>query len=283
MKDKVCIVTGSNSGIGKETARALATMDATVIMVVRDQKRGEVAQSEIIESTGKDSVELMLCDLSSMAEIRRFAQEFKNQYKRLDVLINNAGAVVSKRQITQEGNERTLAVNYLAPFMMTHELLPLLQSSAPSRIINLSSGLHKSATFDIDDLQSENRYKSMSVYGTAKLLIVMHTYELARRLEGTGVTVNVAHPGFVATNLGANSGSRLSSFMFKLVKPFQKSATEGAETSVYLASSLEVESVTGRYFAKKMEESSSELSYDENQQHILWERTVEMLDIQDNI
>ncbi|MGY5853925.1 MAG: SDR family oxidoreductase [Candidatus Thorarchaeota archaeon] len=283
MKGKICIVTGSNSGIGKETTRALAEKGAKVIMVVRNQERGDIAKSDILESTGNDSIELMLCDLSLMSDIRRLAQEFKNRYDRLDVLINNAGVVVSKRHVTSEGFERTLAVNYLAPFMMTHELLPLLQSSAPARVVNLSSGLHKSAKFDIDDIQSENKYKSMSVYGTAKLLVVMHTYELARRLEGTGVTVNVAHPGFVATNLGANTGSRLSSFMFKLVKPFQKSAPEGAETSVYLASSPEVDGVTGRYFAKKMEETSSELSYDENQQHSLWERTVEMLGIQDNI
>ncbi|MGY5874775.1 MAG: SDR family oxidoreductase [Candidatus Thorarchaeota archaeon] len=283
MKDKVCIVTGSNSGIGKETARALATMDATVIMVVRNQERGEVAKSDIIESTGNDSIDLMLCDLSSMGEIRRFAQEFSNQYDRLDVLINNAGAVVAKRQVTQEGHEITLAVNYLAPFLMTHELLPLLQSSAPSRVINLSSGLHKSAKFDIDDLQSEDKYKSRSVYGTAKLLVVMHTYEFARRLNGTGITVNVSHPGFVATNLGANTGSRLSSFMFKFMKPFQKSAPEGAETSVYLASSPELEGVTGRYFAKKQEVSSSGLSYDQDHQQRLWERTVEMLGIQDKI
>jgi NAD(P)-dependent dehydrogenase (short-subunit alcohol dehydrogenase family) len=244
MKGRICIVTGSNSGIGKETALALAKMGATVIMVVRSQERGEKARTEIFRQTQGKSVDLMICDLSSMASIRRFAQEFKSKYDRLDVLVNNAGAMFNKRDVTPEGFERTLAVNYLGPFLLTHELLDLLKSSAPSRIINVSSGLAKNGKVDLDDLQSEKNYRGTEaysqvrapVYANTKLMVMMFTYELARRLKGTGVTANVLMPGFVATNLGKNSGSLSSALMFKMVRPMQVSPKKGAETSVYLAS-----------------------------------------------
>ncbi len=277
LKDKVCIVTGSNSGIGKETAFALAEMNATVVMVVRNRELGEVARSEIIEASGNNSVDLMICDLSSMEAIRSFATEFKSKYNRLDVLLNNAGAVISKRDITVDGCERTLAVNYLAPFLLTHELLSLLKASTPSRVINLSSGLYKSAKLNLDDLHCESSYKSMNAYRNAKLMVIMHTYEMARRLEGTGVTVNVVLPGFVATNLGRSSGSMMSRVMFKMMKPFQLSPKEGAETSVYVATSPNVEGVTGRCFEKKEEIETSELSNDTGLQEQLWDATKDLL------
>lgn len=277
MSGKVCIVTGSNSGIGKETALALTKMGATVVMVARNQERGEKAHAEIIEKTGSTSVDLMLCDLASMDEIRRFASAFKNKYDRLDVLINNAGAVFSKRQLTVDGFESNLAVNHLAPFLLTYELLPLLKSSAPSRVINLSSGLHKRAKIDIDDLQHEKSYPGRRVYGSAKLMVMMQTYEMARRLDGTGVAVNVVLPGFVATNLGSSSGSLASKIMFKLVRPMQISAEEGALTSVYVATSPEVEGVSGKNYDKSKEAPSSDLSYDRDLQKQLWDATVDML------
>ena len=171
----------------------------------------------------------------------------------------------------------TLAVNYLAPFLLTHELLPLLKETAPSRVINLSSGLHKSAKLDLDDLQSESSYKSMTAYGSAKLMVVMHTYELARRLKDTGVAVNVVLPGFVATNLGRNTGSMMSRIMFGMMKPFQLSPKEGAETSVYVASSPDVEGVTGKCFSKKQVIESSEISYDTELQKQLWNSTISLL------
>jgi NAD(P)-dependent dehydrogenase (short-subunit alcohol dehydrogenase family) len=273
----VCIVTGSNSGIGKATALALAEMGAQVVMVVRNTERGKEARLEIIEESGSNSVDLMICDLSSMESIRSFAAEFKNGYNRLDVLVNNAGAVFSKRQVTVDGFEQTFAVNYLAPFLLTHELLPLLKESAPSRVINLSSGLHKSAKLDLSDLQSESSYKAMNVYGSAKLMVVMQTYEMARHLKDTGVTVNVVLPGFVATNLGRNTGSRMSKIMFGMMKPFQLSAKEGAETSVYVASSPDVEGVTGKCFVKKMENETSKISYDVELQKQLWDTTINLL------
>lgn len=277
LKDKVCIVTGSNSGIGRETALALAEKGATVVAVVRNKGSGEEACSEIIEVSGNSSVDLMICDLSSMESIRSFVAEFKSKYDRLDVLLNNAGAVISKRQVTNDGFERTIAVNYLAPFLLTHELLSVLKEGTQSRVINLSSGLHKRANLNLDDLQSESSYKSMNVYGSAKLMVVMHTYELARRLKDTGVSVNVVLPGFVATNLGRSSGSRASRVMFGMMKPFQLSPKEGAETSVYVASSPDVEGVTGKCFEKKAETESSEISYDVELQKQLWDATINLL------
>ena len=274
---KICIVTGSNSGIGKETALALAEMGATVIMVVRNQEKGEKALAEIIEKTGNKSVSLMLCDMSSMASIRDFAREFKKKYSRLDVLVNNAGGEFSKREVTPEGFERTFAVDYLAPFLLTHELLDLLKASVPSRIINVSSGLAKNGKVNFDDLQSVKDYKGMQVYSNAKLMLMMFTYELSRRLVGSGVTANVLMPGFVATNLGKNSGSQRSSIMFKMVRPMQISAKKGAETSVYLASSDEVTNVTGKCFEKKKEAITCPVSYDESTQKRLWNETTALL------
>ncbi|MGD9380985.1 MAG: SDR family NAD(P)-dependent oxidoreductase, partial [Candidatus Thorarchaeota archaeon] len=228
-------------------------------------------RAEIIKRTGKDTVDLMLCDLSSTNSVRLFVEEFSAKYDRLDVLINNAGAACHERQITEDGFERSLAVNYLGPFLLTRELLPLLERSAPSRVINLSSGLHGRAKIDFDDIQSERNYKGMRAYESTKLMILMYTYELARRLEGTGVTANVVLPGFVATNLGANMGGLRNKIMFKLVRPFQINAEKGAETSVYVATSPELESVTGRCFAKSQERLSSEESYDESVQKKLWD------------
>ena len=285
IKGKICIITGSNSGIGKETAIGLAKMGATIVMVVRDQERGEKARTEIVKQTGNNSVDLMICDLSSMSSIRHFAEGFKKKYDRLDVLINNAGAVFNKRELTPEGFERTLAVNYLGSFLLTHELMDLLKSSAPSRIINVSSGLAKDGKVDLDDLQSEKNYprtkaysrRHAPVYDNAKLMVMMFTYELARRLKGSGVTVNVLMPGFTATNLGKSSGSLTSSIMFKMVRPMQQSAKKGAETSVYLASSNEVKDITGKCFAKKKEVKTCPASYDEELQKRLWNKTDSML------
>jgi len=279
MSGKICIVTGSNSGIGKETALALAEMGATVVMVVRNQEKGEKALAEIIEKSGNKSVSLMLCDMSLMASIRDFAREFKKKYNRLDVLVNNAGGEFSKRVVTPEGFERTFAVDYLAPFLLTHELLDLLTVSAPSKIITVSSGLAKNGKINFDDLQSEKDYRGMQVYSNAKLMLMMFTYELARRLVGSGVTANVLMPGFVATNLGKNSGSLQSSLMFKMVRPMQISAKKGAETSIYLASSEEVKAVTGKCFAKKKESATCPASYDQSFQKRLWNETTTLLNL----
>jgi NAD(P)-dependent dehydrogenase (short-subunit alcohol dehydrogenase family) len=277
MTGRICIVTGSNSGIGKQTALALAKMGATIVMVVRNKIRGEKTLKEIISQTGNKDANLMISDLSSMNSIRNFTEEFKKTYSRLDVLINNAGAVFNKRQVTPEGFERTLAVNYLAPFLLTHELLNLLKNSSPSRIINLTSGLAKKGKVDLDDLQSEKNYAGMQVYTNAKLMLILFTYELAKRLEGKRVTANVAMPGFVATNLGKNSGSLRSAILFKLVRPMQINAKKGAQTSVYLASSEQIRTVSGKCFSKKKITITCPLSYDEEIQKLLWDKTQSML------
>jgi len=277
MAGKVCVVTGSNSGIGKETAFALAEMGATIVLVVRSQEKGQKALNEIILKTGNTSVSLMTCDMSSLTSVRRFVTEFKKKHDRLDVLINNAGAEFVKRQVTKEGFEQTFAVDYLAPFLLTYELLDLLKASAPSRIVNVSSGLAKNGKVDFDDLQNEKNYKGMQAYSNAKLMVMMFTYELSRRLKDTGVTVNVLMPGFVATNLGKNSGSLSSAIMFTLVRPMQISAKKGAEASVYLASSNEVKDVTGKCFSKKKEAETCPASYDQEAQERLWDETVRLL------
>jgi NAD(P)-dependent dehydrogenase (short-subunit alcohol dehydrogenase family) len=252
-------------------------MGANVVMVVRNQERGVRARAEIVEVSGNDATDLMIYDMSSKSSIRSFINEFIGKHNRLDVLINNAGAVFSKRETTFDGFESTFAVDYLGMFLLTHELLPLLRSSAPSRIINLSSGLYKSGRLDLNDLQDEKTYNGMQVYANAKLMVLMFTYALARRLEGSGVTVNAVMPGFVATNLGRNTCSLRQSIMFKLVRPMQLSPKKGAETSVYLASSDKVRGVTGKCFAKKQEVTTATVSYDQTLQEKLWNKSLELL------
>jgi retinol dehydrogenase-14 len=279
MTRKVCIVTGANSGIGKETARALARMGATVIMVVRNQVAGEKARKEIIEETGNESIELMIADLFSINEIRELASDFKNTHSRLDVLINNAGGIFPKREVTVDGFERTFALNLLAPFLLTHELLDVLMASAPSRIINVSSAAHLRGRIDFENLQSEKKYGQMGPYGNAKLMNIMFTYALARRLEGTGVTANALHPGVVRTHFGQNDASRARKLMFRMLGPLFRSPEKGAKTSVYLASSPEIEGISGKYFANSKPKESSRISYDEELQEQLWQRTEQLLGI----
>ena len=277
MDGRICIVTGASSGIGQETALGLMKQGAHVVMLVRNQERGKEAREYIVEQSCSESIDMMLCDLSSIDDIHKFSREFSEKYNRLHVLINNAGAVFSKREITSDGYERSLAVNYLAPFILTQDLLPLLKSSSPSRIINLTSGLHGRGKIDFEDLQCESKYKGMSAYQNTKLMLVLHTYYLAKKLEGTGVTCNVVSPGFVATNLGRSSGSRMSSVMFGMMKPFQISPAKGAETSLYVAMAPELEKVSGKHFAKSQEKESAEISHDIDLQERLWIATEKML------
>jgi len=251
MEGKTCIITGANSGIGKVTAIELAKMNATLVLLCRDKERGESAQKEIIELTGNNNVELILCDLSSQKEIRDFVTEFKSKYQKLHILINNAGVMLSKK--SEDGFEMNFAVNHLAPFLLTNLLLEILKKSAPSRIINVGSAAHRMGKIDFEDLQSENKKgRLMRLYGTSKLAMTLVSYELSRKLEGSNVTVNVLHPGLINTNLGRDRSSTSKGFAGK----FFKSPEIGAETSIYLASSPEVEGITGKYFAKKMEKKS---------------------------
>ncbi|MFX0106459.1 MAG: SDR family oxidoreductase [Candidatus Hodarchaeota archaeon] len=273
MQGKTCLITGANSGIGKATVKGLAEMNATIIMLCRDKERGENAQKEIIEQTGNKNVDLLLCDLSSQKAIHSFVSEFKNNYQSLHVLINNAGIMLKKRIVSVDGFEMNFGVHHLAPFLLTNLLLDVLKKSAPSRIINVSSAAHKRARIDFDDLQSEyKKYSLFRVYGVSKLALMLFTYELSRRLEETGVSVNSLHPGVVNTNLGRDQ----SKFSQVFAKAFFKSPEKGAETSIYLASSPEVEGVTGKYFVKKEPRKSSEESYNEENAKRLWKISAEM-------
>src|SRR5947199_1795345 len=246
MQGKICMVTGANSGIGKATALALAQMGATVVMVCRDCARGEEARSEITTKSKNNAVDLLQADLSSQQSIRQLVEHFKQRYTHLHVLINNAGAAFTGRRETADGLEMTFAVNYLAPFLLTNLLLDVLKASAPARIVNVSSNSHKSGSIQLDDLQAEKLYRPMRTYPQSKLAVVLFTYELARRLQGTGVTANCLHPGFVATHFGQRDGGPAVRLLVKLIGSFGTSPEKGAKTSIYLASSPELEGDTGK-------------------------------------
>lgn len=275
MQGKVCLVTGSSSGIGKVTARELARMGATVVMVCRNRSRGEAARREIQEATGNQHVDLLIADLASLAEVRRVADDFKQKYTQLHVLIHNAGGANNERRITPDGYEATFAANYLAPFLLTELLLDVLKASAPARIINVSSMAHTRGKIDFADLQSEQKYGIWKAYGQAKLALLLFTYELANQLQGSGVTVNALHPGVIASNFDQG----LSSFMrwgWKLITPFLASVEQGAQTTLYLATSPEVEGVSGKYFSNNRETRSSSSSYDETARKRLWQISEEL-------
>ncbi len=276
MQGKVCLVTGATSGIGQVTARELAKRGATVVVVGRSRQKAAATVDEIKSRTGNENVEYLLADLSSQQEIWGLASEFKARYDRLDVLVNNAGAVFSEYGETEDGIERTFAVNHLNYFLLTNLLLDLLKAGAPSRIINVASGAHQGAELDFEDLGTKRNYGFMRAYGRSKLANIMFTYELARRLDGTGVTANALHPGAVATNFGSNNAVWYARPILALFRLFATTAEKGAETSIYLASSPEVEGVTGQYFANKKSVSSSKASYEEEAARGLWRISEDM-------
>jgi NAD(P)-dependent dehydrogenase (short-subunit alcohol dehydrogenase family) len=274
MEGKICLVTGANAGIGKATALGLAQQGATIVMVSRDKTKGEAARDELRAQSGNTSIDLLQADLSSQQAIRQLAETFKQRYTQLHVLINNAGGYHMQRQETPDGLEMTFAVNYLAPFLLTNLLLDTLKASAPARIINVSSAAQASNFIDLDNLQATANYSGWRAYGQSKLAEVLFTYELAHRLQGTGVTANCLHPGFVASNFGqANANPVVRPFMKLLFSNLGISTEEGAKTSLYLASSPDVEGVTGKYFVKSVPKRSAPLSYDESLQRHLWEKS----------
>jgi NAD(P)-dependent dehydrogenase (short-subunit alcohol dehydrogenase family) len=270
MESKVVLITGGTSGIGRAAATALAAMGAEVVVTGRSRERGELAVEEIRDTSGNARVSLMLADLAVQAEVRGLAEEFRERYDRLDVLVNNAGIIQSKRTETPDGIELTLAVNHLAPFLLTNLLLDLLKKSAPSRIITVSSEARRGAKIDFEDLQSERRYRHFKVYGMTKLANILFTYELAERLEGTGVVANSLHPGGVNTNFGNNNRS-FGTLIFRAFKPFMRTPERGADTVVYLAVSPEAGKMTGRYLTDRKVVFSIEDPHDEVVQKRLWE------------
>jgi NAD(P)-dependent dehydrogenase (short-subunit alcohol dehydrogenase family) len=278
MQNKVCIITGATSGIGKATAIGLSNMGANVVIIGRDEEQGENAQNEIKSKSGNPKVDLLLADLSSQVEIRKLAEDIKARYPTLHVLINNAGIAPVKRSVTADGFERVFAVNYLAPFLLTNLLLEQLKANAPARVVNVAGDYHRKATIQFDDLMSEKDYNGVRANNQAKLALILFTYELARRLDGTGVTANCLHPGAVATD-GPLKDPDLPAFsrtMYKLVRLFFASPEKGAETSIYLSTSPEVEKVSGKYFIKKTQAASSPESYDEEIARRLWKVSQEL-------
>jgi NAD(P)-dependent dehydrogenase (short-subunit alcohol dehydrogenase family) len=270
MNEKICLVTGANSGIGKVTAKVLAATGATVIMVSRNRDKGEAAREEIVRETGAKNVDLMITDFSDLSQIRRLAANFKAKYPRLHVLVNNAGTFIDKRTLTTDGYETTFAVNHLGYFLLTRELLDLMKSSAPARIVNVASEAHRRGHIDFDDLSLQNSYGGWKAYSQSKLANVLFTYELARRLEGTGVTANCMHPGVVGTSLFNSVGGMLGKIV-RLFTPFMRTPEKGADTIIWLASSPDVEGVTGKYFTDRKEQATNPESYDRVVAARLWD------------
>lgn len=273
---KVCVITGASSGIGKATAAGLSRLGATVVMVCRDRARGEAAQKEVQQQRGASAVDLVLADLCSLQSVRQLAAELKERYPHIHVLINNAGALNPTRRLTVDGLEQTFAVNHLAGFLLTHLLLDVLKKSAPARIINVSSGAHQMGAIDFDDLQAEKRYTQLKAYSQSKLANVLFTTELAKRLSGTGVTVNAVHPGSVNTHFGKEAKG-LFGVLVKLLRPIMRSPEKGAETSIYLASSPELDAVTGRYFVDRQATSTARQAQDAAAAQRLWQASEKLV------
>ena len=278
MQNKVVMVTGATNGIGIESAKVLAGMGATVIGVGRNPQKCADAAAQIARTTGNSKVEFLVADLSMQAQVRQVAETFKRKYNRLDVLLNNAGGYFSRRETNKDGQEMTWALNHLNYFLLTDQLLDVLKASAPARIVNVSSGAHSMVKgINFDDVEYRQGYSGWTVYGQSKLANVMFTYELARRLDGTKVTATVLHPGFVATGFGHNNGGLMRTGMNVIQKIAAKRPEQGAETSVYLASSPAVEGVTGKYFSSKKETKSSAASLGIPAQQRLWELSEQMV------
>ena len=273
-KGKTVLVTGATSGIGLVTARELARMGAQVTIISRNAGKCATVAESIKAGTGSP-VEFISADLSTLAGIMQAAANFKQRHTHLDVLVNNAGALFTKRVLTADGYETTFALNHLNYFLLTILLLDILKSSSPARIVNVSSHAHEGASIDFGNLQGEKHFNGMQAYGQSKLANVLFTYELARRLEGTGVTVNALHPGFIATGFARNTGA-LYNFGMSLIGPFIRKPEQGAQTSIYLACSPEVEGVTGKYFVDCKPVRSSPLSYDQSLAEKLWQVSLEL-------
>jgi len=276
MKNKICIVTGANSGIGKVTAQELASKGAIVIMVCRNKEKGQQALEEIVTKTKNQNLELIVADFSSQKEILRAANEIKTKYPIIDVLVNNAGAINETRTETVDGYETTFAVNHLGYFLFTKLLLDNLKSAPKARIINVASMAQQMGKLNFDDLQTKISYSPMKAYSLSKLANVIFTYELANRLKNSNITANCVHPGVVNTNFG-NELKGVVKFIFKLFVPLMRDANKGAETSIWLATAPELEGVSGKYFADKKEKKTQPDSYKPEIQQKFWEVSEKMI------
>lgn len=276
MRGTTVIVTGANSGVGLVTARELARMGAEVVLVCRDRARGEAAIADVASAATGPAPELALADFAALEDVRRFAGDFRRSGRRLDVLVNNAGLMLTERRSTADGFEVTFGVNHLAPFLLTNLLLDTLRDSAPSRIVNVSSRAHARATLDFDDLNAERDFDGWRAYCRSKLCNVLFTVELARRLEGTGVTANALHPGVVATGFGREAGSFWGPLL-RVGRFVMTTPERGARTQVHLASSPAVAGVTGRYFIACRPARTSRAAADPIAARRLWEESARMV------
>lgn len=266
---RVALVTGATNGIGKEVARGLLRHGLAVGIVARDRRKGERVAGELGSERDGGRPGLYVADLSLQADLRRLAAEVSERQPGLSVLVNNAGALFGERATTVDGIERTLALNHMGYFLLTQLLLPVLERNAPARIVNVASAVHRSATIDFDDLMSERGYGAMRAYAQSKLANVLFTYELARRLEGRGVTANCLHPGVVASGFGRGGGTAFNA-MYSFGKPFMRSPERGADTAVWLATDPGLAATSGKYFIDRREARSSPISYDHDVARRLW-------------
>jgi len=269
MHERTALVTGATAGMGTVIARDLARQGATVVLVCRDAHKGHQAQQEIIQATGNTAVDVLVADLASQQAIRRLVEEFQQRYDRLHILVNNAGAHITQRRVSPDGLEMNLAVNHLASFLLTALLLDTLRASAPARIVNVASN-SMTKTINLDDLQSERTFAPFTAYGQAKLAMVLCTYALARRLAGTGVTVNALHPGITATKIIGDVAPALARPFLGLITRVLLTPEQGARTALYLATAPAVEGVSGHYFVREKEARSVPLSYNVALQERMW-------------
>lgn len=275
IENKTILITGANSGIGKIAAFELAKMGAHIVMLCRNKEKAEPVKQEIMKLTSNDKVELVIIDLADLNSVKTAATEINNKYEKIDVLLNNAGGYFQERKLSTDGFEYTFAMNHLGHFLLTNLLLDKIKTNGEARIINVSSAAHNMGKINFDDLMSKKEYSGMKVYGTAKLANLFFTYELAKKLSDTNITVNALHPGVVNTNFGANAKGVMK-IIITLMKPFMRSANKGAETSIYLAASPSVEGISGKYFIGKKEKPSSKESYDKEISKHLWEESVKL-------
>ncbi|UCC21331.1 MAG: SDR family oxidoreductase [Promethearchaeota archaeon] len=277
MKGKICMITGANSGIGKATALSLAKLGANLVLVCRNRERAEQAIVKIKEKTGNQSIDLIIADLSSQKQIRNLVSEFKEKYDKLHVLINNAGVNLNKHTLTEDGIEATFAVNYLAYFMLCNLLLGTLKNTGSARIVNVASSV-QAKSIDFDDLNENQNYRQLKAYAQSKLAVVLFTYEFARKIKGTGVSVNCLHPGYVKTKMIRNFRPFVKYF-YHLIGLFILTPKRGAKTSIFLASSPDIDGTSGKYFKRRKEAKSVKISYDETVAKQLWDVSVSLTNV----
>lgn len=274
---KLILVTGGTSGIGREIVKGLASAGAHIVFMARELNNGETVKKEIIKETGNSNIDYLICDLASFSSIRECTEEFKKRYQRLDVLINNAGVLPQERLESKDGIELNFAVNYLAPFLLTNLLLPLLKQSVPSRIINVSSSMHTEGEINFDDLESKIDFNKYTAYSESKLALILFTKKLAKDLRGSGVTVNALHPGVVGTEMTMQNVRKMNPITAFIYKRTLITPTQGAKTSVYLATSPNIANVSGEYFINKKIAHASPIASDMPVANKLWDVSAKLV------